>query len=690
MTKQRQRYSVALTCFLVVLIFLYSELRHHSSGRHMPSYVKSEKADSSMKLQFPASFSKDISKRDLIKNSAAFKVTGFRYDRIIQPGKPTAPSRKSTNLWAISMLRIFGFGVTIGLNLDRCNEALVSKSTVLVSPKKNLNTPLTNIVARMIREIDRGRDPYMREFKPYLDPQIRLQVEYGVVDKHWFNMAGSSVYLKEYGLHMMVSRLAYSPDGSRNNPKFSFAYTQLFDVDWNEVNDMALIVPTNMNDGDRFFTVEGKNYTIAHYPSILPVPFYHDYNDPGMKYLGPEDARVILVQNEAGHEEPLIVYNLHHQKQILLDDDEDDYILKQMAFFRSMWVSWPWQFQRGKYAIEDTKNELFDNRIYNRAKELQIKNTQREKTQKNWTPFVSESARSDSGFDKHLFFVYRWSHLQVLKCDITSDTGKCGFTYTVQENLRVTSKIGPLRGGTPMVSLNSVIGARFHHLLPEMIPEGREIWVGFARAHLWRCGCGNDFYRPNLVVLVKDTANGEKSADSYRLSYISSFTPLGVDAIPWDPLRPLDICKGTNAVIPNGISQWDAHSVRESAGNWAADDTLSLALSVSDCTVDVVHVQGVLNTLLNMRGRLLTLPPAGNPNRDVSREKVKKGMSMKPSNDNIVCAMEESTKFCAFYGENVETRKKMAEIYEEEYETVPEDENLELYRFAVEQLVSEQ
>ncbi|KAF8001946.1 hypothetical protein HF325_002911 [Metschnikowia pulcherrima] len=55
------------------------------------------------------------------------------------------------------------------------------------------------------------------------------------------------------------------------------------------------------------------------------------------------------------------------------------------------------------------------------------------------------------------------------------------------------------------------------------------------------------------------------------------------------------------------------------------------------------------------------------------------------------CALwKNRRKFCAFYGENVENRKKMAEIYEEDYETVPEDENLELYRFAVEQLVSEQ
>ncbi|GEQ70015.1 hypothetical protein JCM33374_g3691 [Metschnikowia sp. JCM 33374] len=178
--------------------------------------------------------------------------------------------------------------------------------------------------------------------------------------------------------------------------------------------------------------------------------------------------------------------------------------------------------------------------------------------------------------------------------------------------MKVTSKVGPLRGGTPMVNLNTIIREHTQMPLKDLIPQGREIWVGFARAHFVECGCGKDFYRPNLVVIVKDPASNEdaKHHDMYRISHISSFTSLDVEAISWDPLRPLDLCVGTNAIIPNGISEWTAHNFKSTGKAWKVDDMLTLSLSVSDCTIDVVHVKGLLNTLMNLPDRLFNLPPS--------------------------------------------------------------------------------
>ncbi|GEQ70016.1 hypothetical protein JCM33374_g3692 [Metschnikowia sp. JCM 33374] len=120
---------------------------------------------------------------------------------------------------------------------------------------------------------------------------------------------------------------------------------------------------------------------------MLPVPFYHDYAQPDMKYLGPEDPRLILVRNKDGHEEPALIYNSYHQKKASVDDDEDGVLVKEHMYFRSMWVSWGWQFQRGKFAVEDNHNPDFDNRIYNRVKELKIKNSKREKKKKESDAF---------------------------------------------------------------------------------------------------------------------------------------------------------------------------------------------------------------------------------------------------------------------------------------------------------------
>lgn len=68
MTKLRQRYAVALTFFALVLMFLYSELRYHSAGLHLPIFMgSSTKEHRGYGLQFPVSFPKDVSKRELIK-----------------------------------------------------------------------------------------------------------------------------------------------------------------------------------------------------------------------------------------------------------------------------------------------------------------------------------------------------------------------------------------------------------------------------------------------------------------------------------------------------------------------------------------------------------------------------------------------------------------------------------------------
>ncbi|OBA20388.1 hypothetical protein METBIDRAFT_43624 [Metschnikowia bicuspidata var. bicuspidata NRRL YB-4993] len=683
MPRPRQRLA-ALACFLLALACLYVELRRFSSGLHLASSLAPGARDGPYTLRFPASFPAGVSKRALVKNTPAFRAAGLRYSHVLGAPVHKRPVLPAPRLWGTAAVRLFS-AADIGRAPRRCAGAQAANASVAVAPARNLNADLAALVGRVIREIDRGSDAYVRELRPLVDPHVRLQAALGVVHRHWFHMAGSSVYLAEYGLHMMVSRVAYSPDGLRNNPRFSVAYAQLFDGAWDEVRDVALVVPSNMGAGARFFSVQGANYTVAHYPAILPVPFFHDPADPALKYLGPEDARVVLVQNAAGHREPLLVYNSQHQKHTLLDDD-DDHLLGQPALFRSMFVCWPWQFQHGKAAVDGRPTARSDRQLYNRVKELRIKNLRRHKTQKNWTPLLSDAARAHAGHDSHVLFVYRWARLQILRCDISTDAGTCGFVFSAQPRLKVSSQVGPLRGGTPMVSLRSVLGLGPAPQLAELIPPAREVWVGFARAHLHECGCGKDFYRPNLVVLTADVLAGGKPR--FRLSHLSSFTSLNVDVVPWDPRRPLDVCESTNAVIPNGISAWLVHGARQTSSGWEVDDLLSLSLSVSDCTVDIVHIHGLLGALVNLADPLPFLPPASDEQGRAAAFETAQGVGADAdtANDHIICAMEESANFCAYYGMTVADRLAMASMYEDDYQSESEDEQMEKYRFALDEL----
>lgn len=608
-------------------------------------------------------------------------------------GKSKGPRAKYTS-GANHPLNVFHAEQPIHLDLDQCGLLYTNLTDISVSEKMSVETPLKSIIRQIIEAIDGDYNPYLVEMAPYFYHEIRLQYLFDVCDKHWFRMAGSSVWLEEYGVHMMVSRLAYTADGSRNNPKLSFLYAELFTPQWKPVK-LSLVVPTNINEGPKVFHHDNKPYAVVDYPSVLPIPFFHDYEDFKQKYLGPEDARVILVKNPSGHEEPLLIFNAHHQKLDFVDDDEDDYLLKQMQEYRSMWISWPWQYQTGKLNTDGLPNPDFDKKVYNRAKELMIKNLPRQVKQKNWTPMISESLRSVNGYDEHLLFVYRWANLQILKCDLIGDE-RCGFVYSLNERLVTSSQIGPLRGGTQLVNINELLqSAEGKELVQELIPPGREIWVGFARAHLKKCGCGNDLYRPNLVAIVKDTVptkDGKSQKELFKISHLSGFMSLNVDIISWNPQRPYELCAGTNALIPNGISKWDLTFRLDKTGKLKIIDEVRIAISVSDSTLDAVHMRGLFRALVEAPGmNLFANQKAPYDDAERLRLRIPKDTDVNLdnfgyNNDDLVCAMQASDKFCSEYGHEkiaIENKMKGGEDY---FDVEIFDEKLHNYKVALYEL----
>lgn len=645
MLRQISRYIVVVATLLIVVHLVYGPKLVNNIAKSVGLRRKK------VHLKFPSSFPlKDQELPQFVHTTEKLRHDrAYKYVEVLKHSG--SKMKKQEGQYHGHPFQLYQSNKEIHTDLHMCPD-LQANIDSEVSEPQDLNTPLCQIVAGFADSIERGDLEFLNEIAPYFSEQIKLQLKHDVCDKYWYRLAGSSVYLEEYGLHYMVSRLAYSPDGNRRDPKFSFSYAQLYDQDWTEVLGVSLVVPTNDVDPD--IDVLGP-YKVVHFPSLIPVPFYHSYSDRQEQYLGPEDPRLILVKNKRGHMEPMMVYNVQHEKDVFADDDEDDKLLVKPNDFRSMWVCYPWQSQRGKQNVD--LDAYFDRFNYSRAIELRIKNTPRQSKQKNWTPMISDIDRQKDGYDRTVLFVYRWAGLQVLKCDVY--TGKCGFIYRQNDRIKTSSGVGPLRGGTQMMNLRQVMADQEQRtkVLQSIIPPNREIWVGFARAHLVSCGCGKDFYRPNLVVITKDLVKEDgKDVELFKISHISSFASFNVEIMPWDPSKPYQLCASTNALIPNGISGWTVYS--EGEGDQEIDvknflDDLTVAFSVQDSTVFKVTVKNILRMLVTDDTLVMPLGEK-TPNNErlliPNESAVLSGNMPGFNNDNLVCAMLASKKFCSDYG----------------------------------------
>ena len=494
----------------------------------------------------------------------------------------------------------FSLEENINLNLKQCNR-LQLNSLVMISKAVTMKTPLREVLVNLLNDLESGEHPYLASLKSIILPELKLQLDLDVVEKFWFRLAGSSVWLKDYGVHYMVSRIMYSPKGTRNSPLLSLSYAQLYDENWNELVGTRLLVPKTRNG-------LGGEQHILNFPQIVPIPFWQDPEINEDQYYGPEDPRLILVKNEGGYDEPMILFNSYNCKMDTFDDDEDEKLVTKQRCYRAMSVCWPWQF---------------DERKYSKTVELKVENYKL-RTQKNWTPFTSHLDRQIDGYDSHIYFVFRWANLDILKCDLQ---GACSYDYRFNTLLSPKNQVGPFRGGTQLANLNDLV----------TIKDNKEVWVGFARAHIDDCGCGSSMYRPNLVVVVKERRD---SRNHYKVTHISSSLSFNMYVPGWDLLYPENSCLRSSVLIPNGITQWIVD--KDTTGE-VLDDYLTLTLSVSDYTVHRVNVKGLLKELTSW----------GVLDYDVMA-------STHHANDNLVCALQSSFEFCTRYGLEHQLKKVKA------------------------------
>lgn len=511
---------------------------------------------------------------------------------------------------------------------EECPRKLQEDFNVNVGRVRSLHAPLDTIVQRLAK----SQDPYIQDISAMFKGEIGFQLEEKTVQDHWYRFAGSSLWLEEYGVHFVISRIIYSPTGQRNKPTLSLSYAQIYNEKWQEMLDVELIVPSNNMSFD-------SHYANVTYPTFLSIPTYHDASQTEQRYYGPEDPRLILVKNAEGHEEPVMIFNTYHRKildQTQLDSGKIDV---KFGHYRSMFMAWPWQFQKGKANAEGIPNEESDHLLHTRIVELRKKDVQRTETEKNWTPFISYQDRKEHDHDKYMYFVISMKDLEILKCELSGISGSesvCEYIYRTDDKLPLDHKVGSLRGGTQLINVNLLLEQEaakglpvdFSHL---NVTAGREIWVGFARAHLVGCGC-NDFYRPNFVVITKE--NGK-----YKISHLSSFVSFDVPVFGWDSNHPYDMCgRGASAFIPNGISMWK--TISSSSRPHEFMDSVTMSFSLVDNSVETVEVRGLLKGLLEMKTNPTNMPE-----------------KLGYNNNNIECALDRSWKFCGDFGKMADAMK---------------------------------
>ncbi|KAI5366622.1 Putative beta-mannosyltransferase [Septoria linicola] len=214
------------------------------------------------------------------------------------------------------------------------------------------------------------------------------------ISKTWSRMAGSSVWLEEFGVYLSITRIIFYDDGVSSWPVISFIRAQLYDENWKELR--------------RSLTWEGKTFD---FPQILDIPV--DYVKGGKVY-GPEDARITIEQGVKA--EPVIVFNMISEKS-----------------------SW----KRAMHVYRPFSQEL---------RMLSIRGRPPLDREKNWAPFFNGDGKTPS---RHIMFVYMPSPLEILWCSL--DTGECDFAYNqILEPGLLTEHVGEahaLKGGSNFVSI---------------------------------------------------------------------------------------------------------------------------------------------------------------------------------------------------------------------------------------------
>ncbi|KAI5968090.1 hypothetical protein CANMA_002592 [Candida margitis] len=494
-------------------------------------------------------------------------------------------------------------------------------------------------------------DDAFKHLAGFFQGKIPTMLKENTIGKHFYKFAGTSVWLKEYGVHLMVSRVLFSRKGLKWNPQISLLYAQVYDVNWQELTNVELVVPVMDTDG---VTRVHQNLK---FPRFLPIPYYFDYQYTKRRWYGPEDTRIMLIENEMQKEEPVIVFNAY-QRNIYnyTAVNEDKSMQINFEFHRAMFIGWPFRYQLGKVNTDGISDSRFDNVKFTQVKELKIAKKKRKGVEKNWTPFIIPKDRDPKASgDKFIYLIYQWDNLEVLKCELQQfnndeDVSKCEFVYTAKKSKK-GGNVGPIRGGTEMIPYGTI----------DPTYKDKNVWIGFLRAHIKHCGCGRSMYRPNLYIFTKSDTSNE-----FQVKYLSSSISFDIPVSGWRKHEVQCAARDPSVLIPNGISSWEYDPISK-------QDVLGLTLSVADENNSISYIYGLRDIVRNLLKQ-----------QDKVGDKAMTG-----DNEQLMkCVLDASIEFCKTFGEEQtklgvteEVLKKLEEekkkMEEEKMKSVEENKKVE-------------
>lgn len=402
-----------------------------------------------------------------------------------------------------------------------------------------------------------------------------------IVNKHWFEFGHMSVWLETEQCYLTYSRIIYTRR-VKNLPEISLIKAAAYDKDWNEIKGkripyLDVIQPENFEQELQYLDEQlglnkcrhlESNDLLSEYEECMKNQVEHNSKNEKRKQQildkyfityptvlkfsfklrpnlsGPEDPHVILKKHNDGIEEPILVFNL--------DDGTDRKIHSILPYRRVPTLV--------KFHLPEKKAL--------------------ERTEKNWSPFFLPEVDSHHSLLSrgYIHFVHSLVPLRILRCSL--DDGSCEEKFNGDLlNLSPDNKDGSLRGGTQFVPL------------PDVIPgiKGKNIWVSFAKTHNKKCGCGPNFYRAVLVVMIEQDG-------VYHLELIAPGIDFGFEPLNFDMTGTS--CKGKNIITPNSIVSWFVASQDESTHSF--EDYLTLTVSEADAVTKRIVVNGVLDYILNI------------------------------------------------------------------------------------------
>lgn len=335
------------------------------------------------------------------------------------------------------------------------------------------------------------------------------------VRETWSRMSGSSVWLEQHSVYMTITRVFFYDGGVRSWPRISFLRAQIHDKDWKALDNYTM-------------QWQGETFT---FPRIFDVPTPYEI---GGGFYGPEDPRIVVEQG-AADAEPIIIFNM---------------VVDQKSSRRGMYLMRPFS---------------------NVTAELQIVGEKPRGSEKNWSPFFMPPAESSRGArypSKHVYFIYEYHPLHILKCHAMAGRCESFFRQTINggyaDKHKHNDTHGVMRGGTNL------------EMLPHQRRAGLTTFVGMPRTHTdFSCTLarGEAGYRPEIMLM---TTNGT----AFWFDYFSEALDFG-NIIFRIPPRD-EVCDANRILISNSIARIEPRK-----------DVMTVSFSVNDETVQVARIKGI-------------------------------------------------------------------------------------------------